>query len=103
MTGFDDGRRRATGKPQAGLGRRILRGVASVVAAILILLDEIARPIFRPLSRAFGRLRLVESAEALLARLPPYAILLCLLVPFAVAEPLKVIALVWIGEGRVKL
>ena len=35
--------------------------------------------------------------------MPPYAILVCLLIPFAVAEPLKVVGLVWIGEGRVKV
>jgi hypothetical protein len=82
--------------------RRLLRGAAGVVAALLILLDEVARPVSRPLSRAFGRLRLVEATERWIGSLPAYVVLACLLVPFVVVEPLKVLALVWMAEGRVK-
>lgn len=84
-----------------GWMRKALRAVVSVIAAVLILIDEVARPIFEPISRAFGRLRIVETLEALVGRLPRYAILACLLVPFAVAEPLKILGLLWIGHGRV--
>jgi hypothetical protein len=80
--------------------RNVLRVALSGVAAALIIIDEVARPVFRPIARAFGSLRIVAAAERLVARLPPYAILTCLIVPFALAEPLKLIALVWIGKGK---
>jgi len=82
--------------------RRLLRGAVGLVAALLMLLDEVARPLFRPLSRAFGRLRLVEAMERWIGHLPAFAVLACLLVPFVLVEPLKVLALVWIAQGRVK-
>jgi hypothetical protein len=82
--------------------RRLLRSAAGLAAGLLILLDEVARPLFRPLSRALGRLRWVEAMDNRIGRLPAYAILACLLVPFVVVEPLKVLALVWMAEGRVK-
>jgi hypothetical protein len=82
---------------------RPLRFILSVIAAILIILDEVARPVFQPISRAFGRLRLVTAFEGLIGALPAYGVLACLLVPFAIVEPLKVIALFWIGEGRMVL
>lgn len=82
--------------------RHLLRGVVSVFAGLLILLDEVARPLFRPLSRVFGRLRLVEAVEGWIARLPAYAVLGCLLVPFILVEPLKVLGLLWVAEGRAK-
>jgi len=67
--------------------RRLMRSAAGVIAVLLILLDEVARPLFRPLSRAFGRLRLVEALERWIGRLPAYAVLACLLVPLVWSNP----------------
>jgi hypothetical protein len=44
----------------------------SALGVAAIVLDEVARPLFRPLLRAFGRLRLVEGMERCIAGLPAY-------------------------------
>ena len=46
-----------------------------VLVALVVVLDELARPIYRPVSIWFASLRLVRRAEAFVARLPPYAVL----------------------------
>ena len=72
----------------------------NVIVAVLILLDEIARPIYRPLARWLASLRLVERIEAQIAGLNRYVILVLLAVPFAVAEPLKIYGVLMLGEGH---
>ncbi len=79
---------------------RLLLAVARGVVTALVLLDEIARPVYRPLAQWVASLRLVARMEAAVARLPRLAILLVLAVPFAVAEPLKIVGLVLIGRGQ---
>ncbi|MEP7241674.1 MAG: hypothetical protein ABI697_12380 [Devosia sp.] len=80
-----------------------LRAIGRVVATIVVLvwaaLDELIFPFVRPLIGWLGRLRLFEQIGALIARLPPYAVLVVLLVPFVLVEPLKVLALYWIATG----
>ena len=44
--------------------------------------------------RWFAGLRLVVRAEAWIGRRPPYAVLTLLAMPFAIVEPLKIVALV---------
>jgi len=80
--------------------KQILLLPFNVVVAVLILLDEVARPIYRPLARWLGSLRLVERIEARIAGLNRYVILVLLAVPFAVAEPLKVYGVLMLGEGH---
>jgi hypothetical protein len=75
----------------------VLRGVLTV----LVLLDEIARPLYRPLADWIAGLRIVARAEAAIAKLPRLAILVLLAIPFAVAEPLKIVGLVLVGRGQV--
>jgi hypothetical protein len=76
--------------------------VVDAPVALVLLLDEVARPLFRPLISWFARLRIVARVERAIAGLPPYAILAVLAVPFAVVEPLKIAGLVLIGVGQVK-
>lgn len=71
-----------------------------VLVAIVLLLDEIARPLYRPLIRLVAGLRLVVRIEAAIARLPPYGVLALIAVPFAVAEPMKLVGLWLMGTGR---
>lgn len=82
---------------------RVLRFSAEIVLAALILLDEMARPLYRPLGRWIAGLRLVARMEAAIARMPRLAVLLLLALPFAIAEPLKIVGLVLIARGQVAL
>jgi len=80
--------------------KQILLLPFNVIVAILILLDEIARPVYRPLARWLASLRLVETIEAQIAGLNRYLILVLLAVPFAIAEPLKIYGVLMLGEGH---
>lgn len=80
-----------------GARRLPVRFALWIVRAILtlfIVLDEIARPLYRPLVRWFASLRLIHRLEESVAALPRPLVLLALAVPFAVAEPLKLVGLV---------
>lgn len=81
------------------LGRILLLPVRLVVT-VLVILDEMVRPLYRPVSRWFARLALIRRAEALIARLPPYAVLVVLVVPLIGVEPLKILGVYWMGTGR---
>ena len=73
--------------------------IVRAVLTVFIVLDEIARPLYRPLVRWFASLRLVHRLEEGVAALPRPLVLLALAVPFAVAEPLKLIGLIVMARG----
>lgn len=77
--------------------------VAQGLLSALILLDEIVRPLYRPIARWVAERRFVAQAEAAIARLPRLAVLILLAVPFAIAEPLKLVGLVLIAREQVGL
>jgi hypothetical protein len=87
----------------APLPLRALRLAVEAVIATLILLDELARPLYRPLARWIVSLRLVARMEAAIARMPRLAVLLLLALPLAIAEPLKIVGLVLVGRGQLTL
>jgi hypothetical protein len=69
---------------------------------IYTLLDELLFPLFRPLIGWLSALAGCSSASGdWLGRLPPYAALVALGVPFVVIEPMKVVAIWWAGTGHV--
>ncbi|KRD96358.1 hypothetical protein ASE63_11050 [Bosea sp. Root381] len=74
--------------------------VLRAILTVLIVIDEIARPFYRPLIRRLAALRIVRRIEAAIARLPRLAILVLLAIPFAVAEPLKLLGLVLMAQDR---
>ena len=84
---------------------RAVRAVGRFVVAIAVvgytILDELLLPLFRPLIAWFTRLRVVQRLGEWLGRLPPYAALVALGVPFVIIEPAKVIAIWWAGTGHV--
>jgi hypothetical protein len=80
---------------------RILLAPVRLVIAILVVLDELARPVYGPVVRWFAGLALIRRAEARIASLPPYVVLLILAVPLIGVEPLKILGVFWIGTGRV--
>jgi hypothetical protein len=81
---------------------RLLSAFARAVLTLLVLIDEIARPLYRPLTRWISSLALIARMEAAIARLPRLAILLLLAIPFAIAEPAKLGSLFLIADGRMK-
>lgn len=84
---------------QLGL-RRVLMLAVQGVLSLLILLDEVVRPLYRPIARWVSQRRFVAQAETAIARMPRFAILLTLAVPFAIAEPLKLVGLLLLADGR---
>ncbi len=78
---------------------RLLLIPVDLVVGLIIVLDELARPLYRPLLAWFGSFRIVARIEAAIGRLPPYGVLALLAVPFAVAEPLKLLSLLLLARG----
>lgn len=86
-----------------GAGIVVLRAVVATALLIYTLLDELLFPLFRPLIRWLGGLRVFERIGWLIGQAPPYFVLVLLAVPLAVIEPAKVYALFLIATGHVVL
>lgn len=83
-----------------GVLARLLLALLQGLLTVLIVIDEIARPFYRPLIRWLSSLRIVQRMEAAIARLPRLAILILLAIPFAIAEPLKLVGLILFARGQ---
>lgn len=88
--------------PERGPLTRVLFAILRIILTVAIVIDEIARPLYRPLIAWFASLRIVARMEAVIARQPRLAILTLLAVPFAIAEPLKLLGLVMMAGGRAR-
>ncbi|PZP52997.1 MAG: hypothetical protein DI595_05065 [Agrobacterium fabrum] len=75
--------------------------IRAIIVFVLVL-DGIFRPLYRPVITAISGLTFIKRLENRIARLPRLAILLCLAVPFAIAEPMKIVGLVLIAHGAFK-
>lgn len=84
---------------EQSLLKRIILATVRALLTVFIILDEIARPLYRPLIRWFSSLGLVHRLEEAVARLPRPLVLLALAVPFVIAEPLKLLGLVLMARG----
>lgn len=82
--------------------KRLLRLPFEIILVPLILLDELARPIYRPLLRWIASWRIMHRLDKWIGALHPLAILMLLAIPFAFAEPMKVVSLLWIADGHFK-
>lgn len=80
---------------------RVVLWPLRLIIAVVVVLDELARPVYGPVVRWFSGLALIRRAEKVVAALPPYAVLVVLAVPLIGVEPLKIVAVFWIGTGRV--
>lgn len=78
---------------------RLLLVPLDIVVGVAILVDELLRPLYRPIVAWFAALRLVARLEAAIGRLPPYGALVALAVPFAIVEPLKLLGLLLLAQG----
>ena len=74
-----------------------------IIIAIILLIDEVARPLYRPLLDWIATWRIMERFTRAIGSLPRLMILILFAVPFAVAEPLKLLSLVLIARGRVTI
>jgi len=84
----------------AAVIRAIARACVTVAVLVYTLMDELLFPIFRPLIAWLTRLRLFQRIGEWLGRLPPYAALVALGIPFLIIEPAKVISVWWIAMGH---
>lgn len=82
--------------------RRILRVLAEIVVGVYVILDGLIAPLFRPIMRFLSTLELVRRIERWIVSLPPYVILVVLVVPFGIAELTKVYAVFLMGTGHFK-
>lgn len=71
-----------------------------VVAAAFVLLDDLFRSAVVPAVASLARWRPFRRLEAWIAGLSPYATLALFLIPLAVIEPFKIVALYFLSEGR---
>jgi hypothetical protein len=76
----------------------VLRGGGGAVIGVYVVLDSIFGPILRPLTRFLVRSAPIAMMERGVARLPPYAALAALALPFIIAEPAKIFGLYLIGD-----
>lgn len=82
---------------------RVLALPLKVVIAILVFVDEITRPIYRPVVDRVLALPFFTFLDRQVSSLPRWAILIVFAVPFLVAEPLKLVAVVLFAKGRTLL
>ncbi len=87
------------GRPS--IGRRLARLPAELLVGLYFTLDAIIGPLFRPIMRLLSRLHIIRQLEAAIAALPPYVLLVLLVVPFAVAELAKAYAVILMGSGHI--
>ena len=82
--------------------QRALRLPVEIVVAVYVVMDAIVSLLFRPLIRFLSSLRIVQRIEAGIDSLPPYVILVLMVVPFIFAEFTKVFGLFWMSRGHVR-
>ena len=80
---------------------RVVLWLFEIIVAIILLIDAIARPLYRPLLNWIATRQIIHRFEALIRPLPRFVILVLFGVPFVIAEPLKVFALVLVARGLV--
>lgn len=80
---------------------RVALSTFKLLAGVVIVADAAARPLYRPFVDRLSRMRLLQMMEASIARLPRAAILVLFAIPFLIAEPLKVLALLMIAAGAI--
>jgi hypothetical protein len=81
---------------------RLFLAAAKAVVVLYLILDAIFTPLVRPLYKWLINLRYVIRFQDAIAALPPYGILATLAVPFAFAEPAKLVALYLIAAGHLR-
>lgn len=73
------------------------------VIALVVFIDEILRPIYRPIVNRILAHPFFAFLDRQVSALPRWAILIVFAVPFLVAEPLKLVAVIFFAKGRAVL
>ncbi len=68
---------------------------------LFLIIDELARPFYKPLISYLDQLSIMQKVEVLIGKMPRPVILCLFVIPFAVAEPLKLFGLLRIAEGHI--
>ena len=74
---------------------------AQIGVVAYVVLNEIAGFALRPFNRWLNSLAVVARISAWIDGLPAYVVLVILAIPFAIAEPAKILALYLMGTGHV--
>jgi hypothetical protein len=80
--------------------RLAARVALSACVILYMALNALFSLLLWPAIAQLSRLTLFQRLGAGIARLPPYAVLVLLAVPFIIIEPIKVFALYWIASGH---
>jgi hypothetical protein len=88
------------GPPRPRYQRIVFAGGRGLIA-VPLLAESLARPAYRPILQAVSRLAILKRLERWIATKPRWLILAIIAVPFLGVEPLKVVGLLWIGEGLI--
>ncbi|RKD35675.1 MULTISPECIES: hypothetical protein [unclassified Rhizobium] len=72
-----------------------------LIIAILVIISEIARPVYRSLVNWFASLSIVKHFSEFVGALPRGVILVLFAVPLAIAELSRIYALIVIAKGHV--
>ncbi len=68
--------------------------------AVILAVDAIARPLYRPFIDQVNQWKIMQALDGLVVRLPRPLVLVLFGVPFVIAEPLKVFALLQLAKGH---
>ena len=71
-----------------------------IVVAVLVLISEVIRPVYRPFVRWVSAWPIVVHFSDFVSSLPRGVILVLFAIPFAIAEPLKIYALILMAKGH---
>jgi hypothetical protein len=77
----------------------VLLWLFEVAVGFILLIDAVAWPLYRPFLDWLANRQIMHRFAAMIAPLPRFAILVLFGVPFAVAEPLKLLAVYLIARG----
>jgi hypothetical protein len=92
--------------PSASITATVLKSALlplKLVIAVAVFVDEILRPVYLPVVRRILAHPLFAFLDRQVSTLPRWAILIVFAVPFLVAEPLKLVAVILFAKGRVVL
>jgi hypothetical protein len=78
----------------------ILVWLFHALVAIILIVDALAKPFYKPIINWAANLKIMSALEAQVQRMPRFAVLMLFAVPFAVAEPLKLYALLIMAGGH---
>lgn len=82
---------------------KIFAWPVKALIALVVFVDEIARPIYRPAVRAILGHPVFGLLDKHVSVLPRWAILICFAIPFLIAEPLKLVAVILFAKGKAVL